>query len=192
VEVDSERRRPCTLIPAASTKGAVSAMATPEIEALFRRLEPRLGRFLAQLVRDRQLAEDLLQDTFHDALRGGSGLGEAVNPEAWLFGMARNRALGALRRRRRLDAALHRLMMRRYQEQEEAELVALRDLLERTLAAEDRALVLLRYLHDFDAIELAEMTGLSVQAVRQRLSRARKRLLAAAAADPERATKETR
>jgi len=29
----------------------------------------------------------------------------------------------------------------------------------RTLSAEDRALVLLRYLHDFEATELAEMTG---------------------------------
>jgi RNA polymerase sigma factor (sigma-70 family) len=53
--------------------------------------------------------------------------------------------------------------------------------MERTLSAEDRALILLRYLHEFDASELAAMTGLSSQAIRQRLARARKRLLTAAA-----------
>jgi RNA polymerase sigma factor (sigma-70 family) len=59
------------------------------------------------------------------------------------------------------------------------EIVAVRDLLARHLSPEDRALVLLRYLHDFDSRELAEMTGLTSEAIRQRLSRARARLVAA-------------
>jgi RNA polymerase sigma-70 factor, ECF subfamily len=166
--------------------GAVSAElgltdCRTDVEALFRQMEPVLGRFLVQFVRDRQLAEDLLQDTFHDALHAGSGLEQASCPEAWLFGMARNRALAALRRRRRFEAALHRLTFRGSAQREEDELIAVRNLLEQTLGAEDRSLVILRYLHDFDATELAQMTGLSADAVRQRLSRARKRLLAAAA-----------
>jgi RNA polymerase sigma-70 factor, ECF subfamily len=148
-----------------------------EIEELFRRLEPRLGRFLAQFVRDRHVAEDLLQDTFHDALRSGTDLSHIANPEAWLFGIARNRALASLRRRRRFDAAVRRLAQRSGRGAEDAEVVAVRDLLERTLAPEDRALILLRYLHGFEAVELAEMTKLSPAAVRQRLARARKRLL---------------
>jgi RNA polymerase sigma factor (sigma-70 family) len=155
------------------------------VEDLFRRVEHRLGRFLAQLVRDRQLAEDLLQDTFHDALRSGSGLLEARSPEGWLFGIARNRALMSLRRRRRFDAALQRLSFRAAQQEAEIDVVAVRDLLERTLEPADRSLILLRYLHDFDAVELAEMTGLSADAVRQRLSRARKRLLATTTEDSE-------
>jgi RNA polymerase sigma-70 factor, ECF subfamily len=152
-----------------------------EAEEVFRRCEARLGGFLAQFVRDRQLAEDLLQDTFHDALRSWASVTAAANEEAWLFGIARNRALQALRRRRRFDRALARLSARRAAESEPAETVALRDLMERTLSAEDRALILLRYLHEFDASELAAMTGLSSQAIRQRLARARKRLLTAAA-----------
>jgi RNA polymerase sigma factor (sigma-70 family) len=163
----------------------VAGSADAAAEDLFRRVEHRLGRFLTQLVRDRQLAEDLLQDTFHDALRGGSGLLEARSPEAWLFGIARNRALMSLRRRRRFDAALQRLSFRAAQHEEEIDVVAVRDLLERTLEPADRSLILLRYLHDFDAVELAEMTGLSADAVRQRLSRARKRLLATTTDDYE-------
>jgi RNA polymerase sigma factor (sigma-70 family) len=163
-----------------------------EVEELFRRVERQLARFLAQFVRDRQLAEDLLQDTFHEALRSESGLFEARNPEAWLFGIARNRALMSLRRRRRFDAALRRLYFRAAQPQEEIDVVAVRDLLERTLEPADRSLILLRYLHDFDAVELAEMTGLSADAVRQRLSRARKRLIASAADHSEHAREERR
>lgn len=55
----------------------------------------------------------------------------------------------------------------------------MQDMLARTLSPEDRALVLLRYLHGFDAVELGEMTGSTPEAVRQRLSRACARLRAA-------------
>jgi len=38
-------------------------------------------------------------------------------------------------------------------------LLAVRDLLERTLEPDERALLILRYLHGFDAVEFAAMTG---------------------------------
>jgi RNA polymerase sigma-70 factor (ECF subfamily) len=149
-------------------------------EALFARCERPLGRFLAQMVRDRSLAEDLLQDTFHDAFRARSQLAAAPSPEAWLFAIARNRALSALRRRRRSVAALARLpRLRGRPEPDAQEIVALRDLLERHLDAEERALLLLRYLHGFDAAELAVIVGVGPEAVRQRLSRSRRKLIEA-------------
>ena len=43
--------------------------AHPSVEALFRAHSQELGRYLVAMVRDRSLAELLLQDTFHDALR---------------------------------------------------------------------------------------------------------------------------
>jgi RNA polymerase sigma-70 factor (ECF subfamily) len=148
-------------------------------EVLFERCERALGRYLAQMVRDRALAEDLLQETFIVALRSLNHAAPS-NPEAWLFGVARNLALEALRRRRRLDAVLARLSFRREAHTEDEFVLAVRELLERTLSPEDRALILLRYLHDFDASELANMTGMTPEAVRQRLSRARRKLLASA------------
>jgi RNA polymerase sigma factor (sigma-70 family) len=88
--------------------------------------------------------------------------------------------LAALRRRRRFRGALDRLVQRpEPSERDDLELLALRDLLERTLEPDDRALLILRYLHDFEATELAAMTGRSPEAVRQRLSRARARLIRA-------------
>jgi RNA polymerase sigma-70 factor (ECF subfamily) len=149
------------------------------VEELFVVCQRRVGRYLAQLVEDRALAEDLLQDSFHDALRSRAQLPGVRNQEAWLFGIARNRALQALRRRRRFARVLRRLGERPIAMVDDTEIVAVRDLLARHLSPEDRALVLLRYLHDFDSGELAVMTGLTPEAVRQRLSRARARLIAA-------------
>ena len=154
------------------------------VEDLFERCERRLGRYLVQMVRDRSLAEDLLQEAFCVALRSGSQLASARNQEAWLFGVGSNLALQALRKRRRIQLALSRFPIRSHATDDPAEVVATRELLE-VLTPEDRSLLLLRYLHGFSAIELAEVTGLTADAVRQRLSRARKRLVDAAETRPE-------
>jgi RNA polymerase sigma-70 factor, ECF subfamily len=148
------------------------------VEEWFSAYESELGRYLVQFVRDRALAEDLLQETFHDAYRACRTLSSVGNPRAWLYGIARNHALVALRRQRRFDRAIARMVLRHEQPAAiDSKAASILNLLEQTLAPEDRALVLLRYLHGFDANELAEMTGRSAAAVRQRLSRARTRLL---------------
>ena len=160
----------------------MSTVAEAQVEELFVRLESRLGRYLEQMVRDRTTAEDLLQDTFHDAFRSRDDLVSVENPDAWLFGIARNRALHALRRRRRGRAALQRLRPRAPAEAGAPDERELLDLLARELNPEDRALVLLRYVHGFRAPELAAMTGRSTGSVRKRLSRARAKLVAAVVA----------
>jgi RNA polymerase sigma-70 factor, ECF subfamily len=154
-----------------------SAASGGSLEEWFSAYESELGRYLAQFVRDRALAEDLLQETFHDAYRARSALPDIANPRAWLYGIARNHALVALRRQRRFERAIARLLRDREQPTADSKATEILNLLERTLAPEDRALVLLRYLHGFSATELAEMTGRSPAAVRQRLSRARARLI---------------
>jgi RNA polymerase sigma-70 factor, ECF subfamily len=162
-------------------EAATSQARGAAVERLFYTCEARLGRFLAQMVDSRALAEDLLQDSFYEALRCGDQLDEIQNPEAWLFGIARNRALAALRRRRRLRRALERLAQRpEPSERDDLELLAVRDLLQQHLDPEDRALLILRYLHGFQAAELAAMTGRTPEAVRQRLARAKGHLIRAA------------
>src|SRR6266545_4369089 len=82
---------------------------TSALEELFRSHERQVGQFLAQRVSDRSLAEDLTQETFLAAARERQQLASIQNPEAWLFRVARNRALHALRTRRRALSALQRL-----------------------------------------------------------------------------------
>src|SRR4051812_44757770 len=151
------------------------------LQALLRQHQARLGQFRRQVVESRALAEDLLQDVFETAHRCRGLVAAAPSAEAWLFAAARHRALNALRRRRRAAAALGRLAGRAREPNggDPADALAVRDLLLRTLAPDDRMLLVLRHVHGFDAVELGRMTGRTPDAVRQRLARARRRLLAA-------------
>jgi RNA polymerase sigma-70 factor (ECF subfamily) len=149
------------------------------LEELVEAVRVQLGQFLVQVLRDRPLAEDVLQETLLVAFERRETLVQAGNPRAWLFGVARNRALQALRGRRRARRAFERLVRPSEDVADPAEAVAVRDLLARTLSPDDRMLVVLRYIHCFETADLALMTGLSAEALRQRLSRARRRLMVA-------------
>src|SRR5262245_3555036 len=111
-----------------------------DVERLFALYEDRLGAFLVQLVRDRDLAEDLLQDTFASAFRDRDRLASVEHPEAWLFGIARNRALDALRRGSRLRRTIARLASRSDPPVTvDPAVVEVMDVLERVLEPDDRA-----------------------------------------------------
>lgn len=143
-----------------------------EFDRVFRLYADKLGRFLAQIVADRWLAEDLIQETYLAAWRGRQGLEDISNVEAWLFAIARNRALQALRRRRRRQRALHRLTGEKNSPHPDpAEAIVVRDFITSHLTPEERILLVLRYVHGFSSGELAEITGRSSDAVRQQLSR---------------------
>jgi RNA polymerase sigma-70 factor (ECF subfamily) len=148
------------------------------LERLFAAHERRLGQFLVHVVRDRALAEDLLQETFLAAWKARGELDAVENPEAWLFGIARHRALHALRGAQRLRRAVERLGAAAAPVDEGPALaIDTLALLHRVLGPEDRALVVLAHVHGFSGLELAEMTGRSHAAVRKRLERARTALL---------------
>ena len=149
------------------------AGAIDRVEGLFRSNERRLGQFLVQMVRDRALAEDLLQETFEAVLQARDQIDQVDDVDAWLFGIARHRALRSMRNRWRLRRAVDRVRVRG--ERVESERDGIRevmDVLDRTLTPDDRSLVVLRYVHGFDAPALAELTGRSPAAVRKRLERA--------------------
>src|SRR5919109_5393174 len=107
---------------------------THALEPLIAATEKRLGQFLAQVIRDRALAEDVLQETFLAAFEQRAELVHVRNPEAWLFGIARNRALHMLRGRRRAQAAFQRLRRGAEPPPDPAEALAVRDLLARALS----------------------------------------------------------
>jgi RNA polymerase sigma-70 factor (ECF subfamily) len=65
-----------------------------------------LARHLRRLVRDDDVAADLLQDTFLRAHRALSRLRPGSNERAWLYRVATNAALNHLRTRARETAAL--------------------------------------------------------------------------------------
>lgn len=63
--------------------------------------------YLLSLVRDRETAEELLQETFFAFLRHLDGLNGSADLRPYLVRTARNRAIDLLRRARRGEEALH-------------------------------------------------------------------------------------
>lgn len=153
---------------------------------IYRANEAGLGRFLISVVRDVSLAEDLLQEVWTVAWKERGSVVQHPEPKAWLFIVARNRALQELRRSRRASRALLALLSRPEEQVSlPSQAVEVLDLLERNLSHTDRTLFLLRYSHGFTAVELARITGESHEAIRKRLSRARAKLADADAPFPD-------
>src|ERR1700722_11586905 len=70
------------------------------MRALFARHHVRLYRFLARIVGDETLAEDLVSDVFLDVWRQAASFEARSSVSTWLLAMGRYKALSALRRRR--------------------------------------------------------------------------------------------
>jgi RNA polymerase sigma-70 factor (ECF subfamily) len=139
--------------------------------------ESELRRFLARQLGDAHLADDLLQETFVKAMRLGQDFCSLEQPRAWLFQVARNALVDAVRRRRateELDAELAAPPP-----VEIAPVDALADCIERNLPQlEPTDQDILRYC-DLDGWRLqdyAERNGLTLAATKARLRRARLRL----------------
>lgn len=82
--------------------GVMSAPDTHRVAAAIWRIEsPKLIAVLARLLQSVQLAEELAQDAFVEALESWKHNGIPGNPGGWLMTAARHRALDALRHTRR-------------------------------------------------------------------------------------------
>jgi RNA polymerase sigma-70 factor (ECF subfamily) len=76
--------------------------ATEGFAELYERTFPRVYAYVASLLRDRAVAEDVTAQTFERAYRKrGSYRASRGSMDAWLFGIARNAALDELRKRKR-------------------------------------------------------------------------------------------
>lgn len=144
--------------------------------ALVDRYYAPIGRYLARLLGDAQLAEDLTQETFLDAYVALPRLQPDSNLGAWLFQIATNRARKQLRRQRlvrwlTLDALYGH-------DGEHEEQVVRRDAVGAALArlpADDRICLLLQTWGGLSTAEIAQALGKSDAAVRVTLVRARRR-----------------
>src|SRR6185436_10969301 len=75
------------------------AESQAKVEGWYREYGAVLLRYLGRRF-GRAGADDLLQETFVQALRRPQRVGETVSPRAWLFGIARNVGITAFRRRK--------------------------------------------------------------------------------------------
>lgn len=79
-------------------QGSPSALTRQAATELLGRYQERVYRWCYGRVRDHELARDLAQDVLVNAYRGLAGFDGRARFSSWLFAIARNRCLNALRR----------------------------------------------------------------------------------------------
>ncbi len=154
-------------------------------DAAYARYHGRLYAFLARMVLDRAVAEDLHQETWVRFARGVRELRDGARLASWLFRIARNLATSRARRRAIERGAADVWVEQRRQldgtgtPHDALEASEQRARLEAGLAAlapADRELILLVAVEGLQPQEAAEVLGIRKEALRKRLERARERL----------------
>ena len=149
---------------------------------------PALVRYLSQILKDREVAEELAQETFVRAYHSLDRLRDPQRFRHWLFRIARFAAIDCLRQAGRGQRARPDEVPSEALDAREAPLASveqrmdLEALLARTrtaveaLPATAREIIMLRYESQCSYQEIGERLGLSLIQVKARLARARARL----------------
>jgi len=157
-------------------------------EELYENYSGAVFAYLHRLSGDRHLAEDLASETFTRAMLALDGFRGEASLKTWLLRIARNLYIRRTKRESRL-ASLEELTERGvavangHSDPEAAvirdeEGLALRRAL-RSLSEADRSILLLAAQENLRCREIADVFGISLTAVKVRLFRARRRLIAA-------------
>jgi len=152
--------------------------AQPVLSEVIARLRPRLHRYCARMMGSAVEGEDVVQDALLKAAEAWSDAAPVENPDGWLFRVAHNAALDALRRRARRAELACEDQEDMVAPQAGVDPLATRASLQ-TLArlpVAQRSAVTLRDVLDFSVEEIAQMLDLSVPAVKGLLQRGRQRL----------------
>jgi RNA polymerase sigma-70 factor (ECF subfamily) len=157
------------------------------LEAFLEQHQNRVLRFGLKMCRDPEDARDVAQDTLLAAARTIAGFREASSPSTWLYTIARSFCIKKRRRSKFAPSSLvslegdarrvaAELPDGRRQPEEELDRRRLASALDQAIAGLDpkyREILVLRDAEGLSANEVAEVTGLSVEAVKSRLHRAR-------------------
>lgn len=151
-----------------------------DLERLYREYHAPIVRYLTRRLGDRDLAEELAQETFMRAMRHAP----LTSERSWLFAVATNLVRDEARREIRQRRHLELLRAEHVDRVVEPETTSLERLQEAALArravdalAERDRVALLMKEEGLDYHEIAAALGLSVGSVGTTLSRARRRLV---------------
>ncbi len=136
-------------------------------------LTPKLFGYLVNVVRDKSLAEDLLQATWLKAVTNLNTFRDRGNTfSAWLFAIAKNECRQHWRKNHRETLADPLEYDQPDDKQTGDENKILVDQLLNLLSEEDRELLRLRYIADLPINDIARILNINFVAVRVRLHRA--------------------
>ena len=134
--------------------------------------------YLWKLTGDREVATDLMQDTFTAGMRDEAALREPAKARAWLFRIGTRLAIKRLRRARLIAFVPFAGTERASEGTPDVEALAVRDAM-RSISAEQAAALVLHYAHGFTRAEIAQLVGRSEETVKSRIARGRRAFLAA-------------
>lgn len=177
--MDIEKVPPSARIaqPAPSPVADPGPGPAPGVQGLFLTHIDVVRGFIRALVRDRHLADDVLQETFLTVSRKAASFEHGTNFPRWACAIARLKVLEALRKQKGTLVFLSEAAIESLAASEEIPAENLRaDLLEaciHTLPPAMKRSVKLRYQGDHKPAEIARMVGWSAESVYVALSRAR-------------------
>lgn len=153
-------------------------------DALFRRFQRPLFTYFMEMVRNEQLALDLVQETFMSAIRYIGSLHSDERFASWLFGIGRQKCLQHWRRSsRHPEVALSEVFPDTEFDRERPDETMIRIEDEERLwrAVKElpelhREVLVLFYVEDFSVEEIAGITGTHAGTIKSRLHNARKKL----------------
>jgi RNA polymerase sigma-70 factor (ECF subfamily) len=149
---------------------------------LYRRLQRPLFGYLMKLVREREMVEDVLNETLMEVWRQAARFEGRSSVNTWVFSIAHHRAVSRLRRKREtsLDeetaAAIEDQAPTPDQQAASSDMSRILAELMTRLSAEHREILNLAYYQEFSVQEIAEALDLPANTVKTRMFYARQRL----------------
>ena len=147
-------------------------------EEVVRQYQIPLSRYLYNMVKDKELARDLTQETFLETYEAMPKTEGERNLKAWLYRIATNNAIQVLRRRRIIAWLpwVEETVSSHKTRGDHDDRMARRELVRSTLSKvpeKYRAVLLLHDEQGFKCEEIGKMLEISVDATKKRLTRAR-------------------
>jgi RNA polymerase sigma-70 factor (ECF subfamily) len=185
-KLPSRARKPnLALVSKAPDDTLISSIAGGDKRAmvlLFMRHNVRIHRFVMRMTGKASIAEDIVSEVFFDIWRGAAEYSGKSNVSTWLLGIARNKTMSALRRRK--EALFeHDVAADLVDDADDPEVAAdrasrgavVRRCLMR-LPPPLREVVDLIYYHEKTVMEVAQIVGIPPGTVKTRMFHARSRL----------------
>jgi RNA polymerase sigma-70 factor (ECF subfamily) len=149
---------------------------------LYRRLQRPLFGYLMKLVRDREMVEDVLNETLMEVWRQAARFEGRSSVNTWVFSIAHHRAVSRLRKKR--ETALDEEQAAAIEDEgptpdmkaESSDMSRLLGKLMERLSFEHREILHLAYYQEFSVQEIATALDLPPNTVKTRMFYARQRL----------------
>ncbi len=149
------------------------------IRNLYETTSVRLMKYIMHLCNDRHLSEDVLQETYFEALLRKSTLIKHENVTGWLYKTASYKLMNARRRREMQNVSINALLGdNREPKGYDVSFINCECwmTLEATLSKSERQLVWLHYIHGYTWKEISLTEGISEGALRTQMFRIKKKL----------------